>query len=290
MKNNLLFFVFPLLSTISFGQFLQEWNYQNLLNPATAGLNYDHELNVANSTSGIEFVSFYATSLVTYSTLLTNRNIGIGFNYHNERQPLSLYPKSGDSEFTLTGNKQFKLAEGMILSAGLGAGIALNTQLTYFEYGLPGSARKSMEPIFTSDIGVALKWKRWNTNIAINHFLNNQNQNFSNPEYLTSNFFTEYVFGKVDGFQIAPQVGYTQGINKFHTTFGNLMISYKSKYTLSLGLRSRATYFASASAIFFNKIRLGYTYGQNPYITSDGTNINFHEFNLALVLNRRRTY
>lgn len=290
MKTTLLFFLSFFISAISYGQFLQEWNYQNLLNPATAGLNYEHELNFVNYSVGPKLTSFYAASLVTYSTLLKKQNIGLGFNYKNERQPFSYYPRTGDNEFKLTGNKLFKLAEGMILSAGVGAGVALNTQITYFELGLPGSARISREPIFTSDIGVAFKWKRWNTNLSVNHFINNQNKNFTNPEYLTGHFFTEYAFGKIDGFQITPQVGYTYDINKFHSTFGNLMISYKSKYTLGLGMRTSATYFMSASVLVLNKFRFGYTYGQNPYISSDGIIVNFHEFNVALVLNRRRTY
>jgi hypothetical protein len=291
MKTNL-FITFSFCICFSvFGQFVQQGNYQNLLNPATNGLYHEHELNLGNYAFGLPLSGTFQMSMASYSKFLQKSNIGLGINYQNKRYSGGLFRGIDDQEFKVGANKQFQLKERMIFSFGLASGVALNTQYTSVTVdSLSNALVSSKKPIFTSDVGIAFRWKRLNTNLSVNHFLNDRAKGLSNGKSLAVNVYSEYIFGKSDGFQFTPQIAYTHDINGFHTLFGNALLSYRSNYSLGVGMRSRDMWFVSVSALISKKFRIGYTYGTNLLINKVGPNLSFHEFNLALLLNKRNLF
>lgn len=75
--------LFFLLSTSSFAQLTQFWNYQNQENTATKGLFYKHEVTVWLNFLGSNTVFYEKGMLGSYSTYLEKYKIGLGVNFEN---------------------------------------------------------------------------------------------------------------------------------------------------------------------------------------------------------------
>ncbi|MGJ8661107.1 MAG: type IX secretion system membrane protein PorP/SprF [Bacteroidota bacterium] len=284
MKTYLILFGIVCIKSTLFSQLDQQWNYQNVNNPATNGLNYQHEANVAYNFSDSKIANG-TYGLASYSTFLEKAKVGLGVNYLQWNYPQYYWQPFRDLQLKFAANRQFQLGKDMVLSAGFGIGMASFSQIKTVFPEIPASPTLRKQSIFTSDIGFAFRWKRLSTNLSVNHFLDNKEPEWTNPKNRSWNGFVSYNFGNREGFEIIPNGSI---ITERGFTFyqGVLIAQYKSKYLLGVGYNSYERYVGTIGYTFKKRFRVSYSYSKN-FTSSISFNPGRHEVNLALVLNKK---
>jgi Type IX secretion system membrane protein PorP/SprF len=277
-----------------FGQsdLFQPWNYQNLYNPATCGLYYQHEVNVGHEIN-IPFTSFVNFATIgSYSIYSEKLKMGAGLSFSNHNSEFVFEDRLNDSEIKASVSKQLEGKKGAIYSFGLGLGVDFQDQIRILDWtssNLIGNYEIHNKGIFTSDVGAAFRWKRWNANFSVNHFFGDLLREQNPSKYPSYHFYTDYVFGKKEGFQVTPQLKYSAE-NGFQQVLGHLMFSYKTKYSLGFGLYNTDAWLVTAAWNIKDKFRISYTLVRAHKQISVSPAIAAHHINLAFLLNKRDLY
>ncbi len=281
MKKTYLLYVSMFFSNLLFGQMSQNWNYQNYFNPATNGLFYKQEANLAYNFPRANFPIFSNFLLGSYATYLEKSKIGLGVNFLNYHVPNILPTDLNELNLKMAVNRQFSIQEDMILSAGMGVGV-----LRYQNFHVEDSVLKIRnKTVFSADLGLAFRYRRLNFVASANHFLGNGVLDPDDTRPVTWNAFASYIFGNREKIEIIPNVSFTSS-NGFQTLQGMVLAQYKSKFLLGFGMASNDTWISTAGITLYEKYRISYSFVN---YTSSLSNYQWgrHELGLAFVLNRR---
>lgn len=271
----------------------QVWNYQNIYNPATCGLYYLQEANIGHERWVFTPSLFVNQTVGSYSIYLKKPRMGLGVSFVNENYPFIDNQRWNQSVLKISGNKQLEGKQGAIYSFGLSAGVDFRDDIRILQLDTNTLAIEKYElftsSIFTSDVGFAFRWKRWNANMSINHFVEDFVSKDNNSKFINYHFYTEYVFGKKEGFQITPQLNYFLE-NGFQQVLGNLMLSYKTKYSLGFGVQNQNIWFVTAAWNIRDKFRISYSLAHVSSGLNNAIKSSTHHFNLAFLFGKRDLY
>lgn len=268
-------------SSAIFGQLTQNWNYQNQENPASNGLFYAHEARLGYNFPGRNVGIFSTSALGSYSTYFEKSKIGIGLNGFNFSLPNVFPEKYNESMFKAAVNRQFALNENMIFSVGVAAGMMRGPRFIYVN----GMQIKENVSTFTSDFGLAFRWKRLYAAGSINHFLGNGLIDASDFRLPTYRAFASYTFGNSEKFEVIPNLSLMAN-GGFHNIQLLMLGRYKTKIALGAGYRSNDTFLSTLGYTLFNRFGINYSY-EHHFDENPNNVFGRHELSLSLLLNKR---
>jgi len=275
-----------LFSIVSFAQqdplFGQFWNTQQRYNPAYTGLKNQHEAHALARWQWVEMNGAPNTQLFTYAAKLKKAGSGVGFVYEHDHIGFTT-----TDQVKLNYAYHLKLNENQSLSFGAAAGINSVKQsgiMTFSDQSSVSIDRKGIG--ITADLGVFYTLKKLDAGFSMTRLVETYNTTAftGTPHYY---FYTGYLFGKKEGFQVKPQLFYRTN-NGFSVIDVNALISYKSTYFLGLTYRKRDAYCFSAGYTFKNILNLSYTYELTVSKLNNNVTGGSHELHLGIQLNNSK--
>ncbi len=259
--------------------FTQFWNTQQRFNPAFTGLNNEHEAHALVRWQWVEINGAPNTQLFTYGTKLNKFGSGVGFVYEHDHIGFTT-----NDQVKLNYAYHMTLNENQSLSFGAAAGINSVKQsgiMTFSDQSSVSIDRKGMG--ITTDLGVFYTLKKLDAGFSMTRLVETYNTTAftGTPHYY---FYTGYLFGKKEGFQVKPQL-FCRVNNGFTALDINTLFLYKSSYMMGLTYRNRDAFGFSAGYTFKNILNLSYTYELTVSKLNNNVSGGSHEVHIGLILN-----
>lgn len=281
-------------------QLTQFWNTNVQLNPSLLALDYNHSAYGSTNFSSFKtspgwpqgnknFDNFNFIS-ADYSTYLNKINSGLGLIYSS----VSAHGYTFGSNIKLAYNYQMVLSRKGVLSVGGSIG-SMNSKRSFSNSSFQNDTVLRGQT-WQGDIGVTIKFDRFRLGFGYQNIGKIDNVSYGMFPEKTWNVYSEYRFGKMDGFQFKPRMLATkaQGDLMLYTQ-GQL--GFQNRYFVGLGVvfsdGSMDVININVECFLLDKVKLSYTLNRKKYNNYNSSTPYYfkltHEIGFGLNFGNRNT-